>query len=104
MTIKDGMRPVHPGEILRDTVLPALSVSVTEFARRLGVSRSTVHRVLKEDIAVSPEMALRLGRFLGNGADIWIRLQADYDLRKLELDRNIRRELDAIQPIQYAAL
>jgi addiction module HigA family antidote len=72
--------PIHPREILREDVLPALDMSVTEAARALKVSRQTLHRVLSGKAAVSPEMALRLGKFCGNGPDIWLRLQEVFDL------------------------
>ena len=72
--------PVHPGEILREDVLPALDMSVTEAAKALNVSRQTLHRVLSGKSAVTPEMALRIGKFCGNGPDVWLRLQETFDL------------------------
>ena len=76
--------PPHPGGILRDDVLPALGLTVTEAAKQLGVTRAALSRVLNEHAAISPEMALRLEGWLGveNGgrADIWIAEQAAYDL------------------------
>src|SRR5512143_3758318 len=72
--------PVHPGEILREDVLPALRLSVTEAARQLGVARQTLHRILAGKAAVTPEMAVRLGKFCGNGPGLWLRLQQTYDL------------------------
>lgn len=74
----------HPGEILRDDVLPALGLSVTKAAEQLNVSRAALSRVLNGRAAISPEMALRLEGWLGieNGgkADLWIAQQAAYDL------------------------
>jgi len=61
---------VHPGEVLREDVLPALDMSVTEAATAMMISRQTLHRVLAGKAAVSPEMALRLGKFCGNGPEI----------------------------------
>ncbi len=72
--------PVHPGEILREDVLPALRLSVTDAARQLGVARQTLHRILSERAAVTPAMAVRLGKFCGNGPGLWLRLQQTYDL------------------------
>ena len=77
---KPRMRPPHPGSILRLDVLPALNVSVVDAARELGVSRQLLHGILAERLPVSAEMAVRLGRWCGNGPDIWIALQRDYDL------------------------
>ena len=78
--------PPHPGETLREDVLPALGLTVTEAAQQLGVTRAAFSRVLNCRAAVSPEMALRLEGWLGveNGgrADLWIGQQAAYDLWK----------------------
>lgn len=72
--------PVHPGEILREDVLPALGMPVSTAAKHLGVTRQALHRVLAGTAAVSPEMALRIGKFCGNGPDVWLRMQAAHDL------------------------
>ena len=78
--------PPHPGEILREDVLPELGLTVTDAAKQLGVTRAALSRVLNGHAAISPEMALRLEGWLGveNGgrADTWIRQQAAYDLWK----------------------
>jgi addiction module HigA family antidote len=65
-------RPSHPGALLREDVLPALGLSVTDAAEHLRVSRQMLHRVLSEESAVSPEMALRLGKLCGDGPRIWL--------------------------------
>jgi antitoxin HigA-1 len=75
-----GLKPTHPGEILREDVLPALDVTKTRFAKLLHVSRQTLYDLLGEKQPVTPQMALRLGRLLGNGPEIWLRLQGAYDL------------------------
>jgi antitoxin HigA-1 len=72
--------PIHPGEILREDVLPALGMSVSEAARRLGISRQQLHRVLACSHPVTIEMALRIGKFAGNGPGLWLRMQQAYDL------------------------
>ena len=72
--------PTHPGEMLREDVLPALNMSVTDAARELGVSRQTLHRLFVGSIGVSPEMALRLGRWCGNGPNVWLKMQVAFDL------------------------
>lgn len=77
-------RPTHPGAILREDVLPALGLTQTECAQRLGVSRLTVSELLHEKRGVSPDMALRLGRMLGNGPGVWLRMQQALDLWELE--------------------
>lgn len=75
-----GPRPTHPGEILREDVLPALGKSKTEIAALLGISRPTLYDILGERQPVTPHTALRLGKLLGNGGGFWLRLQAAYDL------------------------
>lgn len=72
--------PAHPGEILRDDVLPELRQSVAEAARQLRVPRQIFHRVLAGRAPVTAAMALRLGRFCGNGPDLWLRMQQAHDL------------------------
>lgn len=73
-------RPAHPGELLREDVLPALAVPVQTAAKHLGVSRQTLHRILSETAPVTPAMALRLGKLCGNGAALWLAMQSAYDL------------------------
>ena len=76
--------PPHPGETLREDVLPALALTITEAAKQLRVTRAALSRVLNGKAAISPEMALRIENWLGveNGgsADTWIAQQAAYDL------------------------
>jgi antitoxin HigA-1 len=76
--------PPHPGETLREDILPALGLTVKEAAEQLGVARPSLSRVLNGHAAISPEMALRLEQWLGveNGgrADLWLTEQAAYDL------------------------
>ena len=72
--------PVHPGEILREDVMKNLDLSVSEAARRLGVSRQQLHRILACTHPISTEMALRIGKFAGNGPGLWLRMQQAHDL------------------------
>ena len=74
------MTPVHPGEILKEDVLPNLQLTVSEAARQLGVSRQSLHRIMASQQPVTVEMALRLGKFCGNGPEIGLRMQQAYDL------------------------
>jgi len=82
--------PPHPGESIREDVLPALGVSVTEAAAQLGVSRVTLSRLINGQSGISAEMARRLELWLGgpdNGpsAESWLRMQSDYDLWQARL-------------------
>jgi len=72
--------PTHPGAILREDVLPAIGEPVSVVAKKLGVTRQHLHRVLAEKAPISPEMAVRLGKFCGNGPGLWLRMQQAYDL------------------------
>jgi addiction module HigA family antidote len=72
--------PTHPGAILREDVLPAIGEPVMTVAKKLGVTRQHLHRILAEKAPVTPEMAVRLGKFCGNGPGLWLRLQQAYDL------------------------
>lgn len=92
--------PVHPGEVLREDVLPALGMSVVAAAERLRISRQTLHRILSGRAGISPEMALRLGKFCGNGPDIWLRMQEAYDLWHAR--RVMAAELSAIKTVKAA--
>ena len=89
-----GRQPTHPGALLREDVLPALDLSVKEAAVQLRVSRQNLHRLLAGEIAVTPEMALRLGKFCGNGAGLWLRMQQAYDLWHAE--RALKAEIAKI--------
>ena len=73
-------RPVHPGEILRDDFMPDYKLTVTRLAGAIGVSRQSVNELVRERRAVSPEMALRLGRLFGNSPEFWLNLQRGVDL------------------------
>lgn len=95
-----AIRPIHPGEILREDVLPALGRPKTEIARLLGISRQTLYDILNEKQPVTAQMALRIGKLCGNGGDIWIRLQTRYDMQKAEAE--LGDALDAI-PLLKAA-
>ena len=77
--------PTHPGALLREDVLPALHMSISGAAQALGVSRQMLHRILAEKSPVTAEMAVRLGKFCGDGPDIWMRMQAAHDVAKAGL-------------------
>lgn len=88
-----GLRPTHPGEMLREDILPALGKTKTEIAKLLGVSRQTLYDILNEKQPVTAAMALRLGKLLGDGGEIWLRMQSNYDLKiaERELKDQIKR-------------
>ena len=95
-----GLRPMHPGELLREDILPAVGRPKTEIARLLGISRQTLYDILNEKQPVTPVMAMRLARMFGGGPESWINLQRDYDLRIAEAE--LGDALDAIPHLQAA--
>ena len=86
--------PTHPGNMLRGTVLPALNLNVKEAARELRISRQTLHRILAGKAPITPHMAVRLGKFCGNGPGLWLRMQQAHDLWHAE--RALQEELERI--------
>lgn len=87
--------PPHPGEILQDTVLREMTV--TEFARRLSVSRVALSRVVNGRAAVSAELAIRLAAALGGSAETWMRMQVAYDLWHAQ-----KKKRPKIRPIELS--
>lgn len=89
--------PSHPGAVMR-LELEELGLTVTETARRLGVARRSVSELVNERRGVSPEMALRLGRFFGNGTGIWLTMQTHYDHWRIEHDAAALKAAAAVEP------
>ena len=86
-----SIEPVHPGEILREDVLPTLSMSKTALAGALGISRQTLYDILNEKQPVTAEMAVRFGKLFGNGARFWLNLQRARDLAVAERTVDVSR-------------
>jgi addiction module HigA family antidote len=89
-------RPTHPGAILREDVLPALDMSQTDFAKRLGVSRLTVSDLLLEKRALSPDMAIRISRLTNTTPESWLRMQEALDLWELEQEPERYRDIEPV--------
>ena len=79
-----SIEPAHPGEILREDILPTLSMSKTAMAEALGISRQTLYDILNEKQPVTAEMAVRFGKLFGNGGRFWVNLQRSHDLAVAE--------------------
>lgn len=94
----NGMRPVHPGEILREDYLRELDMSANALARCLAVPAPRINDIVRERRGVSADTALRLARYFGTTPQFWLNLQATYDLRVAEIaaGKRIRREVKAM--------
>ncbi|HLS05637.1 MAG TPA: HigA family addiction module antitoxin [Wenzhouxiangella sp.] len=84
MSVKNGMRPVHPGEILREDFLVPLEMSANALATALRVPAPRINDIVRERRAVTADTALRLARYFGGDAQSWMNLQAAFDLRTAE--------------------
>ena len=92
---KNGMRPVHPGEILREDYLVSLKMSANALAKALNVPAPHINDIVRERRGISADTAMRLARYFGGDARSWLNLQAAYDLRVAEIDnaKRIDREI-----------
>jgi addiction module HigA family antidote len=91
-----AIKPPHPGEYIREDILPALNMSVTDFADHLDISRNSASRLVNGKAAVSTEMAIRLGQAFKNGARFWLALQMQFDIWETENDKRI-----SVRPIDW---
>ena len=98
MRIKNGMRPVHPGEVLREDFLRPAGLTANALAKALHVPAPRVNDIVRERRGVSADTAMRLARYFGGDARSWLNLQAIYDLRLAEI-ANARRIDREIMPI-----
>ena len=99
---RPARQPTHPGKVLRDIVVPELEkrgISISAFADHLGVSRNTVHAVMREARAVTPDIAARLERSLGASAAVWFGMQAAHDA----WEASRKPEVKAIRRLSVAA-
>jgi addiction module HigA family antidote len=102
--IENGMRPIHPGEILREDYLIPLGLSVNALAKALRVPATRVHEIVKERRGITPDTALRLARYFGSDAQSWMNLQITYDLSvaKLQTLFVIEHEVLPREPVHTA--
>jgi addiction module HigA family antidote len=102
--MRNGMRPIHPGEVLREDFLVPLSLSASALARALRVPPNRVTGLLNETRAVTADTALRLARFFNTSAEFWLNLQSTYDLRSEEIRsaKDIAREVSRYRQSQAA--
>lgn len=101
MAFKNGMRPVHPGEVLREEYLRPLDMSVNALAKRLGIPTSRLNDIVLERRGVSPDTAMRLARFFGGDARSWLNLQTAHDLRLTEIAK--AKEIErTVEPLPHS--
>jgi antitoxin HigA-1 len=89
----NGMRPVHPGEVLREEFLVPLELSVNALAMALGVPATRIHEIVKQRRGVTADTAERLARYFGGDAASWLAMQADYDLKTLPSRADIMKKI-----------
>jgi addiction module HigA family antidote len=100
MERKNALPPVHPGEVIKQDILPSVGLSVTAAAKALGVSRQMLHDILAERRPLSAVMCLKLARLFGSTPELWMRMQAAYDLKKAEQNRGVMKRLARIVPVR----
>jgi len=98
--LKNGMRPIHPGEVLREDYLKPMDMSATALARHLHVPASRVNDIVLERRGITADTALRLSRFFGGDAQSWLNLQTAYDLRTAELNAELQASVRQVHPMQ----
>ncbi|ONN64124.1 HigA family addiction module antitoxin [Herbaspirillum sp. VT-16-41] len=98
----NGMRPIHPGEILREEFLAELNMSGNALAKALRVDAPRISAILREERAVTVDTALRLARFFGGDAQSWLNLQLAYDLKMAEIEL-AGRIAEEVKPFAHVA-
>ncbi|MEO7145918.1 MAG: HigA family addiction module antitoxin [Bryobacteraceae bacterium] len=98
----NALPPVHPGGIIKEDILPSVGLSVTAAAKALGVSRQMLHGILAERKPLSAVMCLRISRLFGGTPDVWMRLQAAYDLKKAAQNKKVMARIARIIPVKVA--
>lgn len=100
MVRKNALPPVHPGEIIREDILPEVNLSVTATAKALGVSRQMLHDILAGRKPLSAIMCMKVSRLFGSTPEFWMRLQAEYDLKKAGQDKKTMARVARIVPLK----
>jgi antitoxin HigA-1 len=100
MSQRNALPPIHPGEIIREDVLPETGLSVAAAAKALGVSRQMLHGILAGRKPLSAVMCLKVSRLFGSTPEFWMRLQADYDLKMAARNKKIMERVSRIVPVR----
>jgi len=97
--MKNALPPIHPGEIIKQDILPEVGLSVTAAAKALGVSRQMLHAILAARKPLSAVMCLKVARLFGGSPEVWMRLQATYDLKKSAPNKKVMQSVIRIVPL-----
>ena len=97
MKIVAKLPPLHPGEMLREEFLEPMGLTPYAVAKACGVPRTRIERIVREELGVSADTALRLAKFFGMSVEFWVNLQAQYDVETAK--NKIAKELKAIEPV-----
>ena len=100
LATKNALPPVHPGEIIREDIIPDAGLSITATAKALGVSRLMLHEILAERRPLSAVMCLKVARLFGSSPEMWMRLQAAYDLKKAVSNKKVMARGARIVPLK----
>ena len=100
MERKNGLPPVHPGEIIKEDILPSVGLSVTAAAKALGVSRQMLHDILAERKPLSAIMCLKVSRLFGSSLEVWMRLQATFDLKKAVKNKKVMENVARVVSVK----
>jgi len=100
MPKRKSVPPIHPGEYLREDVLPDTGLSVSAAAKALGISRQMLHGILAESKPLSAVMCLKVSKLFGSSPEMWLRLQSAYDLGKATQDNKVMERVARLVPLQ----
>jgi len=98
---KNGMPPIHPGGTVKEDILPSVGLSITAAAKALGVSRQMLHDILAQRRPMSAVMCLRVARLFGGSPEVWMRLQAAYDLKQAQQNKKLMERVARIVPVKH---
>jgi addiction module HigA family antidote len=101
MKIVAKLSPLHPGEMLREEFLKPMGLTPYAVAKACGVPRTRIERIVREELGITADTALRLAKFFGMSVEFWVNLQAQYDVETAK--NKIAKELKAIEPVRRKA-
>lgn len=97
----ENLMNVHPGEMLKEDFLDPMGISAYRLAKELKVNQTRIGKIIRQEMGISGEMALRLSKFFGNSPEFWLNLQSFYEIRKAQNEKH--KEIDSIIPYKELA-